>query len=375
MIYLDYYSTSPIEEKVLEAMYPFFKEKFFNPLSKNKIGASIKEEIEKARSKVAKLINANKDEIIFTSSGTESNNSIIKGLTFAYEKRGRHIITSKSEHHSVLNPMRSLERMGFYVTFLSPNKYGEINPSSVESAIRDDTMFVSIGLASVDVGTINNIKEIAKILKKRDILFHTDAVAAVGNMHLDVKDLGVDALSFSSHVFGGPKGIGGFYLKDGLRFMPLIYGGPQEFGKRAGTENVPGIIGLGVAAELATQDLDKRIQWRNKAIERIKQIFSIDGIDLVGKDSERLPGHLSFIVDKVQSTDMISYLESNDIYVSSGSPCVSYALKVSPMLISMGYSFEKASSIITLSTSHRTTENEVDIFLEVFEEAVKKLRH
>ncbi|PMP86728.1 MAG: cysteine desulfurase NifS [Thermodesulfobium narugense] len=374
MIYLDYYSTSPIEDEVCEAMYPYLKERFFNPLSKNKMGAMIKEEIEKARSKVAKLINASDDEIIFTSSGTESNNTVIKGLSFAYEKRGKHVITSKSEHHSVLNPMRNLERMGFYVTFLSPDKYGEIKPSYVESAIRDDTMLVSLSFGSVDVGTINNIKEIAKILKKKDILFHTDAVAAVGNVHIDVRDLGVDSLSFSSHIFGGPKGVGGFYLRDGLRFMPLIYGGPQEFGKRAGTENVPGIIGIGVAAELAMLNLDKRIEKRNKLISEIKKILSLDGIKLVGKDLERLPGHLSFIIDKVKSSDMISYLESNDIYVSSGSPCVSYALKASPVLISMRYTFEQASSIIALSTSHKTTEEEIGLFLEIFERGIKKLR-
>jgi cysteine desulfurase len=374
MVYLDYYSTSPLEEGAFEAMCPFLKERFYNPLSKNKMGVLIKEEIEIARSKVAKLINANNDEIIFTSSGTESNNAIIKGLSFAYKKNGKHIITSKSEHHSVLNPLRSLERIGFYVTFLSPDKYGEIKPSFVESALRDDTMLVSINFGSVDVGTINNIKEISKILRNKGVLFHVDAVAAVGNIHVDVKGLGVDSLSFSSHIFGGPKGVGGFYLKDGLRFMPLIYGGPQEFGKRAGTENVAGIVGTGVAAELSMLNLDNRIKKRNKAIDEIKKISSFDGIEMVGKDFERLPGHLSFIIDGIKSESMIAYLEESDIYVSSGSPCVSYALKVSPVLISMGYSFEQASSVITLSTSHKTTEDEIGYFLDIFGKALEKLR-
>ncbi len=374
MVYLDYYSTSPLEEEVFEAMCPFLKERFYNPLSKNKMGFLIKEEIEVARSKVANLINANNDEIIFTSSGTESNNAIIKGLSFAYKKNGKHIITSKSEHHSVLNPLRSLERIGFYVTFLSPDTYGEIKPSYVESALRDDTMLVSINFGSVDVGTINNIKEISKILRSKDVLFHIDAVAAVGNIHVDVKELGVDSLSFSSHIFGGPKGVGGFYLKDGLRFMPLIYGGPQEFGKRAGTENVAGIVGTGVAAELAMINLDNRIKKRNKAIDEIKNIFSFDGIEIVGKDLERLPGHLSFIIDGIKSESMIAYLEENDIYVSSGSPCVSYALKASPVLVSMGYSFEQASSVITLSASHKTTEDEIEYFLDIFGKALAKLR-
>jgi cysteine desulfurase len=374
MVYLDYYSTSPMEEVVFNAMCPFLKEKFYNPLSKNKMGTLIKEDIEIARSRVAHLIKANIDEIIFTSSGTESNNAIIKGLSFAYRKNGKHIVTSKAEHHSILNPLRSLERIGFYITFLSPDKYGEIKPSHVESALRDDTMLVSINFGSVDVGTINNIKEISKILRNKGVLFHVDAVAAVGNIHVDVKDLGVDSLSFSSHIFGGPKGVGGFYLKDGLRFMPLIYGGPQEFGKRAGTENVAGIVGTGVAAELSMLNLDDRIQKRNKTLTEIKKIFSFDGVSLIGKDIERLPGHLSFIADGIKSERMITYLEENDIYVSSGSPCVSYALKASPVLISMGYSFEQASSVITLSTSHRTTQDEVEYFLDIFEKALAKLR-
>ncbi|RMD52613.1 MAG: cysteine desulfurase, partial [Nitrospirae bacterium] len=259
-IYLDHVATNPLHPDVFEAMVPYFKEEFGNPLSVYPLGVRAREAIEEARKKVAELINAKASEIVFTSSGAESNNFAIRGVALAKKREGRHIIVSKMEHHSVLNSARVLEKDDFNVTYITPDKYGTIDPEDVKRAITDETILISIIHASPEVGTIEPIKEIASIAKERNILMHTDAVASTGNIPVDVENMGVDLLSMAAHQFYGPKGAAALYIKSGTRIVPLIYGGIQENGRRAGTENVPAIVGMGKAAELAKEELKSRIE-------------------------------------------------------------------------------------------------------------------
>lgn len=376
MMYFDHVATNPLDPRVLDAMLPYLKEEFGNPQSVYELGTKAREAIEKAREQVASLINCKPHEIVFTSSGSESNNFALKGVALARRKEGKHIIVSRIDHHSVLNSARFLERLGFTVTYIPVDKYGMVDPNVVEKHITEETILISIIHASSEVGTIQPIEEIAEIAKDNNIVFHTDAVASTGNIPVDVKKLGVDLLSFSAHQFYGPKGASALFIKEGVRIVPLIHGGIQEDGRRAGTENVPAIVGMGVAAELAKRELPQRIahvkKLRDKLVEGITS--RIENIYYTGHPEKRLPGHASFCVEYVEGEAMLLLLAAKGIYAASGSACTSKALKASPTLLSMGIPAHIAQGSIVFSLGKDNTMEEVKYFLDEFPQIVKKLR-
>jgi cysteine desulfurase len=374
-IYMDYVATNPLHPEVLDVMMPYFKEEYGNPLSLYQPGFNARKVIESSRESTAALINAKPKEIIFTASGAESNNFAIKGIAYALQNKGKHIIVSKTEHHSVLNSARFLEKSGFVVTYLPVDENGLINPEDVAKAITKETILVSIIHASPEIGTIQPVAEIGKIVKEKGIMFHTDAVAAVGNIPVDVESLNVDLLSFTAHQFYGPKGAGALYVKGGTRIVPLIYGGIQEGGRRAGTENVPAIAGMGKAAELAKRDLQKRMDHvrplRDKLIEKA---LTVDNVILTGDREKRLPGHASFIVDFIEGEAMLMLLAGKGIYCASGSACSSKALKASPVLISIGIPAHRAQGSVVFSLGEQTSEDDLEYFNESFPQIITRLR-
>jgi len=374
--YFDHVATNPLDPRVLEAMMPYFKEEFGNPQSVYDLGIRAREAVEKARERVASLINAKPSEIIFTSSGAESNNFALRGIALARQNEGRHVIVSKVEHHSILNSARFLEKSGFTVTFLPVDKYGMVDPDTVKKSITKETTLISIIHASSEVGTIQPIKEIVKIAKEHNIVVHTDAVASTGNIPVDVKDLGVDLLSMAAHQFYGPKGAGALYVREGLRIVPLIYGGIQEGGRRAGTENVPAIVGMGVAAELAKKELPERMAHVKKLRDKLvkETMARIENIYFTGHPEERLPGHASFCVEFIEGEAMLLMLAAKGIYGASGSACSSKALKASPILLSMGIPAQLAQGSVVFSLGKDNTEEEIDYFINEFPQIIKRLR-
>jgi cysteine desulfurase len=374
-IYMDHVATNPVHPQVLEEMLPYFKEHFGNPLSLYEPGMTARESIEQARAQTAELINAQPNEIIFTSSGAEANNFALKGIAFANQNKGKHVIVSKVEHHSVLNSARFLEKQGFAVTYLPADKHGVIDPSIVKKAITSETILVSIIHASPEIGTLEPIEEIGNIVKQEGIVFHTDAVASVGNIPIDVKSLNVDLLSLAAHQFYGPKGAAALYLKGGTRIVPLIYGGIQESGRRAGTENVPAIVGMGKAAELAKRDLQKRMNHVTPLRDRlIKNSLSIDKVYLTGHPDRRLPGHASFVVEYIEGEAMLLLLAGKGIYTASGSACSSKALKSSPVLLTIGIPVHLAQGSVVFTLGEGTSEQDIDYCNEVFPQVIDQLR-
>lgn len=373
--YFDHVATNPLLPEVLEAMMPYFKEEFGNPLSVYDLGMNAREAIEKARKQVADLINAKPSEIIFTSNGAESNNFALRGIAQSRQNEGKHVIVSKMEHHSILNSARVLEKMGFVVTYLPVDRFGVVDPDTVKKAITGQTTVISVVHASSEVGTIESIKRIAAIAHEKGIVFHTDAVATTGNIPVDVKDLGVDLLSMAAHQFYGPKGAAALYIKEGQRITPLIYGGIQEGGRRAGTENVPAIVGMGKAAELAKRDLHTRMalvrNLRNKLIEGMK---AVPNVHLTGHPENRLPGHASYCIEFIEGEGMLLLLAGKGIYGASGSACTSKALKASPILLAMGVPSTMAHGSIVFSFGVDNTEEDVDYLLEEFPQIIQKLR-
>ncbi|MCX7792903.1 MAG: cysteine desulfurase [Thermodesulfovibrionales bacterium] len=374
--YFDHVATNPLDPRVFETMIPYFKEEFGNPQSVYDLGLRAKEAIEKARQQVASLINCKPSEIIFTSSGAESNNFALRGIALAKQNEGKHIIVSKVEHHSILNSARFLEKNGFTVTFLPVDKYGMVDPDAVKKSITKETTLISIIHASSEVGTIQPLKEISKIAKENNIIFHSDAVASTGNIPVDVKELGVDLLSMAAHQFYGPKGAAALYVREGLRIVPLIYGGIQEGGRRAGTENVPAIVGMGVAAELARNELTERMAHVKRLRDRlVKEITSrVENIYYTGHPVERLPGHASFCVEYIEGEAMLLMLAAKGIYGASGSACSSKALKASPVLLSMGIPAQLAQGSVVYSLGKDNRDEEIDYFINEFPQIVKRLR-
>ncbi len=374
--YFDHVATTPLRDEVLEAMMPYLKEEFGNPLSIYPLGLRAREAIENARQQVADLINAKPSEIVFTSSGAEANNFALRGIAMAKQYDGKHIIVTRMEHHSVLNPARFLEKLGFVVTYLNPDKQGFIDPDDIKKAITDETILISVIHASPEVGTIEPIKEIAAIAKEKGITFHTDAVATVGNIPVDVEELGVDLLSMSAHQFYGPKGAGALYIKQGQRIIPLIFGGIQEGGRRAGTENVPAIVGMGKAAEIAKQELPKKMEHVKKLRDRLVEglMSKVEAIHYTGHPEQRLPGHASFCVEYIEGEGMLLMLASKGIYAASGSACTSKALKASPVLLSMGIPSHIAHGSIVFSFGIENTMEQVEYTLEEFPQIIQKLR-
>ena len=375
-VYLDNVATTPILPEVMEAMLPYLKEIYGNPQSLHGWGDEAREAIEGAREKVADLIGAQAEEIIFTSSGTESNNSAIKGLAMAQQSKGKHIVLSAIEHFSVLHSARTLEKWGFEMTQVPVDKHGMVNPDEVARSLRKDTVLVSIMHANGEVGTIQPIAEIAKVAKEAGAIFHTDAVATVGTIPVDVKELGGDALSLAANQFYGPKGVGALWLKKGTRIIPFLDGGVQEGGRRAGTENVPAIVGLGKAAELAKAEMGSRVNRLSALRDRlIKGLPSrIEHVVLTGHPSQRLPGNASFCIEFIEGEAMLMLLSSQDVAVSSGSACTSRALKASHVLTAMGIPPEIAQGSLLFSFGLGNTEGDVDYVLEALPPIVDRLR-
>ena len=357
-------------------MLPYFDQHFGNPSLVYDIGSKAKDVMEEQRQKVAKLIGANAEEIIFTSSGAEANNLAIKGTVFARLKKGNHIIISSIEHHSVLNSARFFERMDFEVTFLKVNEYGLVDPERLKKAITPQTILVSVMHANNEIGTIEPISELSAICREQGIVFHTDAVATVGNIPVDVNELNVGLLSFSGISMGAPKGVGALYFRDNLRLMPLIHGGIQEKGRRGGTENIPGIVGFGKAAEIISKELpDKIASARNLRDFLIKGIDEkVEFVKLTGHPDRRLPGHASFCVEAIEGEALIFMLSQDGIYANTGSACASKALKTSPVLVAIGVRPELAQGSIVFTLNRNHTVEEFEYVLEKFQDDVAKLR-
>jgi cysteine desulfurase len=374
-IYLDHVATNPLHPEALEAMMPYLREEFGNPLSMYEYGMRAKAAIEGAREQVAGLVNAKPAEIIFAASGAEANNFALRGIALAKQNEGKHVIVSRMEHHSILNSARFLEKSGFAVTYLPVDKKGFVDPDTVKKAITKETVLVSVTHASSEVGTIEPIREIVRVAKERNIIVHTDAVATAGNIPVDVKDLGVDLLSMAAHQFYGPKGAAALYVKQGMRIVPLIYGGIQESGRRAGTENVPAIVGMGKAAELAKAAMQKRIEYLRPLRDRIIDAMAgVERVYLTGDRENRLPAHASFCVEYIEGEAMLLLLAAKGLYSASGSACSSKALKASPVLLSMGISSSLAQGSIVFSLGTMNTPEDVDYLLTEFPVVIKRLR-
>lgn len=367
---------TPLHPEALEAMLPLLKENYGNPQSLHEFGELAKSVMEEARAKVAALINSKPEEVFFTSNGTESNNIALKGLALAHQKKGKHIIISAIEHHSVLYSARSLEKSGFKITLLPVDKYGFVNPATLLENITPETILVSIMYANGEVGTIQPVDEIAKITREKGIIFHTDAVAAAGNIPVDVQKSGIDALSLAGNQFYGPKGAAALYLKKGIRMLPLMEGGIQEESRRPGTENVPAIAGLGKACELAIKEMAVRSENSRKLRDKlIKELtLKIERIYLTGDASGRLPHNASFCVEFIEGEGMLLNLSMEGIAVSSGSACTSRALKASHVLTAMGIDSALAQGSILFGLGASNTEEDIDRVVSVFPPIIEKLR-
>ncbi len=375
-IYMDNASGTPMHPKVTEAMLPFFTEGFGNPSNLHQFGRSASDAIQSARGQVAHLIHAKPAEIIFTSSGTESNNFALKGLLAAHKKKGNHIITSQIEHFSVLNPLKSLEKSGHEITYLPVDKYGMVNPDDVKKAIKTTTALVSIMYANGEIGTIEPMKEIGVITKEKGVLFHTDAVAATGNIPIDVSGVHIDALSMSANQFSGPPGVGALYLREGVRILPFMEGGVQEGGRRAGTENIIGIVGMGKAAELAlaemTQRMDKVQNLKNQLRDGIEK--NIPHVYINGHPTNRLPGNLSLCIEYIEGESVLLFLDMQGIAISSGSACTSRSLKASHVIMATGVDAALAQGTVLFSLGIDNSEDDVKYVLEKLPPIVERLR-
>jgi cysteine desulfurase len=374
LIYMDHSATTPVDPEVTEAMLPYFSEKFGNPSSLYTIGRQARKAIEESRQKVADLIGAKKEEIIFTGSGTESDNLAIKGFAYKNRKKGDHIITSSIEHHAVLNTCKYLEMQGFKVTYLPVSKEGLVSPSDIEKAITSNTLLITIMHANNEIGTIQPIEEIGKIAKEKNIPFHTDAVQTAGKLQINVDSLGVNMLSISSHKFYGPKGVGALYLRKGTLVEPLIHGGGHERNIRSSTENVPGIVGFGKAAELAKeglQEVEKIAKLRNSLI---KGLLEIKDSYLNGHLTKRLPDNVNIRFSYIEGESMILNLDMKGVAASTGSACSSTSLEPSHVLMAIGLKPEEAHGSLRLTLGRNNTQEDVDYVVSVLPEIVNKLR-
>ena len=375
-VYLDYSATTPVKEEVLKEMIPYFTEKFGNPSSLYTIGATSKEAIEKARGQVAKLINATEKEIFFTATGTEADNWAVLGAADALKNKGNHIITTKIEHHAMLHSCEYLEKRGYEVTYLDVDSEGRVNPEDLKAAITDKTILVSIMFANNEIGTIQPIKELAAIAREHGVLFHTDAVQALGNVRIDVKELGIDLMSMSAHKIYGPKGVGALYIRKGVRISNYMHGGAQESRKRAGTENLPGVVGFGKAAELAYEHLDEHIEklsgLRNYLIEQITS--KIPHVKVNGSMEHRHPGNANITFEYIEGEAMLLYLDMKGIAISTGSACSSALLNPSHVLTAIGVPVENIHGSLRFTVGDPTTKEDIDYVVDELAQVVSKLR-
>ncbi|WP_455486744.1 cysteine desulfurase NifS [Clostridium sp.] len=376
--YMDYSATTYVKPEVLDAMMPFFTEKFGNPSSFYGISRETKMAIDNARAQVAKAINCDPNEVYFTGGGSEADNWAIKGIATAHMKKGNHIITTKIEHHAVLHTCEFLEKFGFEVTYLDVNEEGFVDIKQLEEAITDKTILVSIMFANNEIGTIQPIKEIGALCREKKVLFHTDAVQAVGSVPVDVKEMNIDLLSLAGHKLYGPKGIGALYIRRGIRIDNLIHGGGQERGRRAGTENIPGVVGLGKAIELATENIEE-----NRARLTVLRDKLIDGIleripyaRLNGpRGDKRLPGNSNISFEFIEGESILLSLDFEGICASSGSACTSGSLDPSHVLLAIGLPHEKAHGSLRTTLGAASTEEDVEKLLNELPPIIERLRN
>jgi cysteine desulfurase len=374
---MDYAATTYVKQEVMEEMMPYFTEKYGNPSSVHSFGREARKAVDLARERTAKALNASTDEIYFTGGGSESDNWAIKGAALANKQKGNHIITSSIEHHAVLYTCQYLEKMGFEVTCLPVDQYGLVNPEDVKKAITDKTILISIMFANNEIGTIQPVKEIGRIAREHGVYFHTDAVQAVGHVPIDVKDMNIDLLSLSAHKFYGPKGVGALYVRKGVRIHPYLHGGAQERNRRAGTENLPGIVGLGKAIELAYENLEesnsKLAAMRDRLIAGIME--KIDHVRLNGHPVKRLPGNANLSFEFIEGEALLLSLDMKGIAASSGSACTSGSLDPSHVLLAIGLTHEIAHGSLRLTLGDDNTDEDVDYVLEVLPGIVERLRN
>ena len=376
-VYLDNAATTMVRQEVLDAMIPAFTTYYGNPSSLHEFARDAGKLVDEARAKVAAAIGAKPDEIVFTGGGSESDNMVLRGVAAANKKKGKHIITSAVEHHAVLYTLQAMEREGVAeLTILPVDEYGLVTAEQVKDAIRDDTVLVSIMFANNEVGTIMPVAEIGKVCREKGVLFHSDAVQAVGHVPINVSEMNIDMLSMSAHKFHGPKGVGALYIKKGVRFPALIIGGGQEKKRRAGTENVPGIVGMGRALELAVEHMEANAlrvgALRDKLMKAIPA--AIPEVKLNGHPTKRLPNNVNFSIRYIEGESILLMLDINGIAASSGSACTSGSLDPSHVLLAMGLPHEIAHGSLRLTLSEFTTEQEIDYVLDLLPQIVQRLR-
>lgn len=379
-VYLDNSATTRTDPRVLEAMAPYFSEKYGNPNSLHKYGREARAAVDAARAQTAALINAEPTDVVFTGAGSEADNLAVKGAAWALREKGKgaHIITSAIEHHAALSSVKWLGKTGFEYTILPVDGRGMVSPEALEAAIRPDTTLVTIMFANNEIGTIQPIKELGEVCRRHGVMFHSDAVQAAGHIKIDVKQLPVDMLTMAAHKMYGPKGVGALYVRRGIRLIPTLHGGGQEFGLRSGTENVPAIVGFGRAAEIAKARLDA---GADKELAALRDYF-IEGVlskipetRLTGAaGDDRLPFHASFAVKYIEGEGMLLLLDAAGIYASSGSACTSGSLEPSYVLLATGLDHATAHGSLRLTMSHETTKEDIDYVLEKFPPIVEKLR-
>lgn len=376
-VYLDNAATTAVKPEVVQAMLPYFTEYFGNPSSLHGFAREARAGLDKARAQVAVALNATPDEIIFNGGGTEGDNTVLRGVALRYAQKGKHIITTAIEHHAILHTAEALKKeLGYEITYLPVDEFGRVTAQQVAEAIRPDTILVSIMFANNEVGTIMPIAEIGALCRERGVLFHTDAVQAVGHVPIDVHAMNIDFLSLSAHKFHGPKGVGALYVRKGLRLPSFIYGGGQEKSRRAGTENVPGIVGLGAAIELAVTNIERNNAHMTKLRDMLMDGISasIPEVKLNGHPTERLSNNVNFSIRYIEGEGMLLLLDLNGIAASSGSACTSGSLDPSHVLLAMGLPHEIAHGSLRLTLSDDTTEEDITYVLDVLPKVVQRLR-
>ena len=374
-VYMDYAATTPVDPRVLKVMRPYFSKKFGNTMSLHSFGREAKKALEDSREKIAKVINANPSEIIFTSGATESNNLALKGIAFANKKKGKYLIVSSIEHHCVLDSARWLEKQGFEITYLKVDKHGLVDLAELEDSIREDTILVSIMHANNEIGTIEPIKEIGKICREKGVYFHTDAAQSFGKIPIDVKKMNVDLLTASSHKIYGPKGVGFLFIREGVEIEPLLHGGGHEFGLRSSTVNVAGIVGFAEAAEIARKEMKREAERLTKLRRKLERgVLKIKNSHLNGHPIKRLPNISNFWFDFIEGEALVMYLDQKGIAASTGSACSSESLEPSHVLLAIGLKPHQAQGSLRLSIGRFTSKKEVDYVLKVLPEVVERLR-
>lgn len=374
--YFDNAATTKVKEEVLKEMFPYFSVEYGNPSSMYSIGRSSRRAIETARKRVAELINCKPKEIYFTSCGSESDNMALKGIAYANKEKGNHIITSKIEHPAILNSCKTLEKQGYRITYLNVDEEGNIDISELENSINEDTILISIMFANNEIGTIEPIEQISKIAKKHNIIFHTDAVQACGNIKIDVKEMGIDMLSLSGHKINAPKGVGALYVREGIEFDRFLDGGHQEKNKRAGTENVAEIVGLGKACEIAKNNLESHInklkELRDFYINQVEE--KIENIKLNGPRDNRLPGNANISFKGVNGSELLLKLDEKGICASAGSACSTGSSSPSHVLTSIGLDSKMAEGTLRVSFGEENSKEDVEYLVENLERIVTELR-